>query len=373
MPSAISTPIQKLQILVFALSLSSSVALAQRGYVRSDGVNSVVYEGTDAHVWELFLAPGSNWQLGDLSYYAGAPPGFLSQVPAPYVRSDNFNSVMFQGQDNHLYEIFLGGDGWDVGDLSDYAGAPPAYSFPAPYVRSDGFNSVVYVGGDYHMYEIFLAGDGWEVGDLSAITGAPPVWSNPAPYVSSGRINSVVYVGTNSRVYEIYLSGGWRFSDLSALSGAPLADAYVTAYVRSDRVNSVVYRGLQDNHIYEIYSLPRGWGVRDLTAISGAPPADDYSLPAAYVRSDGFNSVLFRGYDSHVYEIFLVRGGAQFGDLTAITGAPPVDYFSDPRPYIRTGGINSIVYFGANGHVYEMFLRPGERWGFGDLTAEAGG
>jgi hypothetical protein len=102
------------------------------------------------------------------------------------------------------------------------------------------------------------------------------------------------------------------------------------AYVRSDNVNSVVYRGA-DNAIHEIF-LPLGGAAwqsadPDLSAQSGAPAAVED--PVGYVRSDRVNSVvypfIFNETDNNILEIFLPLGGAawQSADLSALSGAPP--------------------------------------------------
>ena len=149
---------------------------------------------------------------------------------------------------------------------------------PATYVRSDNVNAVVYRGIDNHIHEVYLPLGGiWEVGDLSALTGAPPAAGDPSGYVRSDNVNSVLYRGIDNHIHELYLplgGGSWLSADLSALSGAPPADGDPAAYRRSDNVNSVLYRGL-DNQIHELY-LPLGggsWRTGDLSALTGAPPA----------------------------------------------------------------------------------------------------
>jgi hypothetical protein len=307
-----------------AMMVSSGTALAQRGFVRSDGVSSVVwYDVPSRHIHELFLLD-DGWHQGDLTAQAGAVTAAC--CPAPYVRSDGFNAVVFSGiADGHIYEIGLYGDGWHVGDMTAQFGAPVALNNLAPYVRSDGFNAVVYLGSDpQDIYELGLYQDGWHAGDLSTQAGAP---------------------GADYR--------------------APMAP-----YVRSDGVNAVVYKGL-DNHIYELALYPDGWGVGDLTAQVGAPLAD--FGPAPYVRSDGFSAVVYSGSNGHIYELGLYADGWHAGDLTAQAGAPlPYGGFIG-TPYVRGDGINAVVYTGQNGHIYELYLYPRDgRWHYEDLTALAG-
>jgi hypothetical protein len=155
------------------------------------------------------------------------------------------------------------------------------------YVRSDNVNSVVYRGSDNQIHEIFLprGGAAWQSADpdLSAQSGAPPAVGDPGGYVRSDQVNSVVYPfifnETDNHILEIFLPRGattWQSADLSGQSGATLRGAagHPFGYVRSDHVNSVVYRGT-DNDIHEIF-LPLGataWQSADLSALSGAPPA----------------------------------------------------------------------------------------------------
>jgi hypothetical protein len=164
--------------------------------------------------------------------------------------------------------------------------------------------------------------------DLSALTGAPNAAGNPAAYVRSDNLNSVVYRGYDNHVYELSLPLGapaWQVADLSALTGAPNAALNPAAYVRSDNLNSVVYQGYSDNHVYEL-SLPFGaptWQVADLSALTGAPQASDGDVPTAYRRSDNVNSVVYCGVDLHIHELFLPFGAPawQLADLSALTGA----------------------------------------------------
>src|SRR5262249_5573931 len=145
-------------------------------YVRSDGVNSVVYRGIDGHIHEIYLPFGAAaWHVGDLSALTGAPAA--AGEPAAYVRSDDVNYVVYRGIDGHIHEIYLpfGATAWHVGDLSVLTGAPAAAGDPTSYIRSDHVNAVVYSGLDDHVHEISLrlGAPAWHVGDLSVLTGAP--------------------------------------------------------------------------------------------------------------------------------------------------------------------------------------------------------
>ena len=69
---AFSTINQWFSAAVFAMLLWTGGALAQRGYARSDGINSVVYADYVGTIIEFYL-DGDGWHAGDLSWLAGAP------------------------------------------------------------------------------------------------------------------------------------------------------------------------------------------------------------------------------------------------------------------------------------------------------------
>ncbi len=199
-------------------------------------------------------------------------------------------------------------------------------------------------------------------------------------YVRSDSVNAVVYEGNNFHIYELSLpfhGAAWNLGDLTQLTGAPLAASgpslsnagEPSAYVRSDNVSAVVYRG-SDNHIHELSLALHGaaWEKGDLTALTGAPAAA--WGPVAYRRSDSVNSVVFVGANHHIYEISLPFDGKAWtvADLTALTGAPAAA--ASPAVYVRSDQVNSVVYRATNNQIYELYLPLGApAWKLGDLTA----
>src|SRR6266496_5384770 len=91
---------------------------------------------------------------------------------------------------------------------------------------------------------------------------------------------------------------------------------------------------------------------------------------AAYRRSDDVNSVVFRGFDNSIYELFFILGASQWqlADLTGLAGAS-VGAAGHPACYVRSDRINSVVYRGIDGHIYELFLAGA--WRLNDLSAIA--
>jgi hypothetical protein len=386
----------------------ASVAADPAAYVRSDATNSVVYRGTDSHVHELYLSPhGSNWQSEDLSILTNAPAyAGVAGRPVPYVRFDGTSSVIYRGADNHLFEVLRSeGPGcstpcWWIRDLTVLSGAPAAASDgdPAAYVRFDGVSSVVYRAANNAIYEIYILPGSTSPQYGAPLSTAPPAAGSPAGYIRYDGVNCIVYRGTDSHLYELSLGqNGWQLDDLFSKVGASAVTAAgdPVAFVRSDLVSSIVYLGT-DNHVHAItytYSASRlgsgggpgitqgPWGTADLTVASGAPNAA--GDPSAYVRLDNTNSVVYRGADNHIHEIYLVSGstwktGANGGDLFPASSTPatppaaghPAGY--RPGAYRRADNVNSLVYRGTDAQIHELYLLGGSsNWQAGNPVSGA--
>jgi hypothetical protein len=355
-------------------------------YFLDDFSPVVLSRGTDGHIYFL---PYS----GDVSVtgLAGAPTA--SGTPSGFGSWGDGDWVIYRGSDSHVhrlyqkpyldyvYNIIRQGDTWEWEDLTASSGAPTAAGNPSGYRRPDGVDSVFYRGSDNHIYEIYQVYDSLYhyyptppgFGNLTSLTGAPKADGDPSAYTRSDGIFSVVYRGQTSRtldghVYELYLDGGWSVGDLTALTGAPGATGNPSGYQRSDSVDSVVYRGT-NGHIYELYlkrvGREKSWRFGDLTEQTGAPTAS--GSPVGYVRSDGINSVVYRGYDGHINEIYLSDGAWNYVDITAAAGAPNAASSPDGFEGLEDIGVNRVVYRGSDNNVYELYLYGGE-WSFENLT-----
>ena len=121
--------------------------------------------------------------------------------------------------------------------------------------------------------------------------------------------------------------------------------------------------------IYEMTLTGSSWTVDQRPGPHACP---SFWPPRPYVRSDSTDAILYRTCSSQVYEIYRTGPSSwYFGNLTAITGAPPA--WSSPYPYVRSDGINSVVFqqYLDGGHIYEIYLQSG--WRFADLSDAAGG
>src|SRR5437763_5969485 len=102
---------------------------------------------------------------------------------------------------------------------------------------------------------------------------------------------------------------------LAVLSLRNTVMAQVSAYQRSDGVNSVVFRGTADAHIWE-YGLAPGnyWQRKDLfIGPCGKFPYLRYPVaadsdPMGYVRYDKVNAVVYAGTDHYIHEQSLRSG-----------------------------------------------------------------
>jgi hypothetical protein len=345
----------------------------------------VLSRGTDGHVYEI------DTSINDLTALTGAPAA--SGTPSGLGSWDYEDWIIYRGSDSHVYLLFLPvggdyyygihrGDTWEWEDLTALFSAPTAAGNPSGYRRPDGVDSIIYRGSDNHIYEIYYYSDSdfsWNYdldpgfGNLTSLTGAPKADGDPSAYTRSDGIFSVVYKGQSSRtldghVYELYLDGGWSVGDLTALTGAPGATGNPSGYQRSDSVDSVVYRGT-NGHIYELYlkrvGREKSWRFGDLTEKTGAPTAS--GSPVGYVRSDGINSVVYRGHDGHIYEVYLSGGAWQYVDITAAAGAPNAASSPDGSEGLEDIGVNRVVYRGSDNNVYGLYLYGGE-WSFENLT-----
>jgi hypothetical protein len=81
-------------------------------------------------VYELRLDNG--WQYYELTSVSGALRGYM---PVGYVRADGISTVVYLGSDWHVQDIRLE-TWWIWADLTSLAGAPAAAGPPWPYNRS---------------------------------------------------------------------------------------------------------------------------------------------------------------------------------------------------------------------------------------------
>jgi hypothetical protein len=278
------------------------------------------------------------------------------------------------------------GSVWGCGDLPSEdightsAAASTVDSEVTGYTRSDGVHAILFVSrSTFRITE--LAENPFGNGVVTQISSADALTS-PWGYVRSDGVNAVVYIDSAEHVHEVTQNGSGQWTDIdftsSPVINAPLgmvslgsATHDIMAYVRSDGRNAIVYRGLND-HVYEIASnVPSSppWGVSDLTLVTGGP---DVGLdgPVGYVRTDGVNSIVYTASDLRIHEIASNVGGSPpwiDNDLFVASGAS-VPAHTGPWPYVRSDNVNSVLYVGSDNpgttsQIYELSLKIGTTCG----------
>lgn len=124
----------------------------------------------------------------------------------------------------------------------------------------------------------------------------------------------------------------------------------------------------------ELYTAADGWHYADLTALTGAPPLNYQTRIAGY-DSPQFGSKQYAYVDNsdHVQELYYsrVNGHWRWNDLTTLTGAPLVlngledTLIGFDAPEF---GAKVYAYVAQNNHIIELYYSGNGGWGFTDLT-----
>jgi hypothetical protein len=133
-------------------------------------------------------------------------------------------------------------------------------------------------------------------------------------------VNSVLFLDGSRRIHEVSLVPGpgasWTTSDLTHETGAPVCDGRPKSYTRADGTNSIVFDSLGGFH--EIIHK-KGWSTNPLGS-----PLQPYIDFYRYLRSDGVNAIVGWGPDEHVWELY--QRGPELpwadGDITVNAGEP---------------------------------------------------
>jgi hypothetical protein len=259
---------------------------------------------------------------------------------------------------------------------------PQVVGRPAGYVNdATGTQHVVYRGdAEFNVInEVRWDGTGLHYTNLNLAAGGTPAGvatgsGDPAAYVFRAQgTEHVVYRGFDNHVHELWwdATAGWHHSDLTAVTGAPAAAGDPAGYVfEAQGTQHVMYRS-GNGHVHELWwDATNGWGSGDLTAVTGAPTAA--GDPAGYVfDAEGSQHVIYRAGNGRLYELWWTAAqGWNQGDLTAAAGSPHAA--GDPGAYaFRAEGTQHVVYRTADGHLHEMWWRPGPGNHDGDLTIAA--
>jgi hypothetical protein len=298
-----------------------------------NGHNCFLYDAVTS------VTTDSDWK-GALKH--GTRTGQANNVVG-YVRSSGIDAVVHVTNANRIHELVRQGGVWSWGDLQaqDFAPAVGSGGKVAAYRRGDGVNVAVYRSSANHIIELALVDGTWEHNDLTAITGAENAVGQPAAIVKADGVSAIYYRGaTTNHIIELRLgSRGWVKRDLGSTS----ADTDPMAFVRSDGYTSVVFRA--GTVVKELYQSPgSAWTVGAPSSLAGAAPAT--GRPFGFTHSDGTNAIVYRSTGGAIVQLTLAAG--QWSAAQLATGAT-----SDPVAYARNDMVESVVFRNAAGHVIE--------------------
>jgi hypothetical protein len=262
-------------------------------------------------IHELTLETGRGWSHGNLTAITAAPLSVGGSIQG-YVRADGVNTVIYTAEDGHIHELALeGGTHWTHGDLTAAAGAPTgAAQLPSAgahaFARPDGVTAVLYASGDGQVRQLRLGTDRvWRAQTLTKSSNPQAHGRGLTGYTRSDGVIAIVYRGVNKHLYELTRDAAGRFevlNDLTVITGAAPAEGFVRAYNRADGISTVIYEG-PNFHIHEL-ALERGvgWSHNDLTAVTGSRPGFE---PIGYVRGDGSTAIVYYDESQQVRQLKL--------------------------------------------------------------------
>jgi hypothetical protein len=335
-----------------------------QAYIRSDKTPAIVYIGLDGHMHELSQKSGK-WSDTDLTEASGATVFPTSLKPMGYVRSDGISTVIYTASDEHIHELSLSSNKWSDSDLTVISKGPkistPQVSSEYGFVRSDQVSSVVYVADTGHIHAIELQPAGWTDFDLTQASGIESLGHlTSTAFVRSDGKSSILYVATNAQsdIWELRLDNNkWENIDLTTLTGAATLDsiffAFSSAFVRSDKVTSLPY--VNQSHIHELsFSQGGNWTHGDLTQAAGSATIAK-NAPVGFNRVDGIPSVVYQA-NGHLFELRLEAGKWIETDLTKLVGAANAYKDAIPTAFVIPDKSSSILYRGSDLHIHEITL-----------------
>lgn len=95
-------------------------------FIRADNWESVLFLDSSGHAYEESLPPGSGWSCHNLTAIAGGPP-YSTTVPDGFVGSDRLTNVIVTAPGGHIWDLspnYSGTNSWGAQDLTASAGGP---------------------------------------------------------------------------------------------------------------------------------------------------------------------------------------------------------------------------------------------------------
>jgi predicted NUDIX family NTP pyrophosphohydrolase len=296
-----------------------------------------------------------------------------------YWGTDNSQHVNYVAANGHIHEMYIHpGAPWVNNDLTAFTSGALAVANSGldGYWGSDNSKHVNFIARDGHVNELYIhPGANWVDNDLTAFTRGTTAASGSAldAYWGSDNSQHVNFVAADGHIHELYIrpGAGWADNDLTAFSrGLPAAaGSRLDGYWGSDSSQHVNFI-TRDGHVHELYIHPgAGWVDNDLTIFSHGTLAAAGSKLDGYWGSDNSQHVNFVAADGHIHELY-IRPGAGWvdNDLIGFTEGAPAITGSALDGYWGSDSSQHVNYIDADGHVHELYIHPGVFWVDNDLT-----
>jgi hypothetical protein len=264
------------------------VSRALNGYWGTDNSQHVNYIGSGNHIHELYRASGASptdWTDNDLTALAGAVPPHSDTALVSYWGSDSSQHVFFIGTDGHVHELYVapGTNGWSDNDLTALTGAhstPNVNTAPAGFWDDENGQHLYYIGNDAGLHEIYTyPGAGWTDHNLTYVVHAvaPNLGTVLDVYEGSPNSRHVNFFGVDGHVHELYATpgaagSGWVDNDLTKMANAVdpvVGDRELHGYWGNDSSQHVNFIGT-DGDLHELYITPstNGWVDNNRTQLA---------------------------------------------------------------------------------------------------------
>ncbi len=320
----------------------------------------------------------------DIKTAAGGTPAASGSRLDAYWGADSSQHVNFIDSNGHIHEMYIHpGAGWVNNDLTVFSGGTPAATGSAldGYWGSDSSQHVNFIDGNGHIHELYIhPGAGWVDNDLTVFSSGTPAAPGSAldGYWGTDNSQHVNFIDGNGHIHELYIhpGAGWVDNDLTVFSsGTPAASgSALDGYWGTDNSQHVNFID-RNGHIHELYIHPgAGWVDNDLTVFSSGTPAAPGSALDGYWGTDNSQHVNFIDRNGHIHELY-IRPGAGWvdNDLTVFSSGTPAAPGSALDGYWGTDNSQHVNFVDRNGHIHELYIHPGAGWVDNDLTVFSSG
>lgn len=176
-------------------------------YVRSDFTNAVLYRSSANHIVELALV-STGWVWSDLSNFASGSPALAAGTPAGYLRSDGVNAVVYRNASGGgLTELSIGPGDTQWSALSLPNGGFQAASDPVAFERAFANNAVMYRSTGNQIVQISAPVRGaWTASNLSSVATptVPAASGKPSAFVRADGVTAVLFQDSAGSVHDLY-------------------------------------------------------------------------------------------------------------------------------------------------------------------------